>query len=76
MGAGIVSAIIDSVVKAAFAYLSSVMEKRGLIQQGQAAQAAAETANAEKSEARMNDAQANAPRTPDEALQRLKDGTS
>ncbi len=56
MGSGIISAILDSVLKAAFDYLSSVMERRGLIQQGMAVQAAKETAESEKSESRMNDA--------------------
>lgn len=34
----IVSAIVDGVLKAAFGYLTQIMEKRGLIQQGRNAQ--------------------------------------
>jgi hypothetical protein len=72
----IVTAIVDGVLKFAFDYLSSVMEKRGLIRQGMAAQAAAETAASEAAQARMGQATADAPQTKDEALARFRDGTA
>lgn len=42
MFVGLLGSLIDSVVKAAFSYFSSVMEKRGLIQQGEAQQHSAD----------------------------------
>lgn len=68
----IISLVLDSVLKAAFGYMTQVMEKRGLIQQGQAQQAAAETAKSEATEASMAQAQADAPQTKDAVLDRLK----
>lgn len=72
----IVSALINGALMAAFKMLSDIMEKRGLVRQGQEQQAAKETAESEKSEARMNDAIINAPRTPQSALDRLRKGTA
>lgn len=76
MGGTILTAIINGVLQMAYKALSDFMEKRGLIQQGQAQQPAKETAASEASEARMNDALVNAPRTPEQALSRLRDGTA
>lgn len=76
MFAGLIGTLIDSVVKAAFSYFASAMERRGLIQQGQAQQAAHEMATAEATEANMAQAISQAPVTKDAALQRLRDGTA
>ena len=74
MFAGVIGSLLDSIVKAAFSYFAGVMEKRGLIQQGQAQQAAKETASAEATEAAMGQAIADAPTTKNAALDRLKAG--
>lgn len=76
MFAGLLGTLVDSVVKAAFSYFASVMEKRGLIQQGQAQQAAAETATSQATQARMGQAIADAPQTKEAILNRLRDGTA
>lgn len=76
MFAALLGTLIDSVVKAAFNYFAAAMEKRGLIQQGQASQAAAEVASAEATQANIAQAEANAPQTKDAVLQRLRSGTA
>lgn len=72
----IISAIVNGALTAVFGFLSSIMEKRGLVRQGQQQQAAAETATAEKTQAAIAQAVADAPQTKDAALQRLRDGTA
>ena len=76
MFTGLLGSLIDSVVKAAFGYFAGVMDKRGLIQQGQANQAAATTAATEVTQARMGQAVADSPKTPDQALARLENGNA
>lgn len=72
----IISAIVNGALTAVFGWISSIMEKRGLVRQGQQQQAAAETATAEQAQARMAQAEADAPQSKDEALARLKGGTA
>lgn len=72
----IISAVVNGALMAAFKMLSDIMEKRGLVRQGQEQQAHKETIESEKSEARMNDALVNAPKTPAAALDRLRNGTA
>lgn len=72
----IISAVVNGALTAIFDAISRIMEKRGLIRQGQEQQAHKETRESEKSEARMNDALVNAPKTPDAALDRLRNGTA
>ena len=73
----IISAIIDGVLSAAISWLQGIAEKRQLVKTGQAQQAAAgKPAQAAKAETAMAQAEADAPKTPDAALQRLKDGTA
>ena len=76
MFAGLLGTLIDSVVKAAFSYFAGVMDKRGLIQQGQQIQAAATTTASEATEARMGQALADSPKTPNQALARLENGNA
>lgn len=72
----IFSGIIDGALQAAFDFISSIMEKRSLVKQGQAQQAAAETAKAAQAQANMAQAEADAPKTPDQALDRLRNGSA
>jgi hypothetical protein len=72
----ILSALFDSVLSAVVDYLKAMQERRGLIKQGQAQQAAAETAESAKTQAAMAKAEAESPKTPDAALERLRDGTA
>lgn len=76
MFSALLGTLIDSVVKAAFNYFASAMEKRGLIQQGQAQQAAKETASAEATQAAIAKAEANAPQTKDAVLDALRTGNA
>lgn len=73
---GILTIIVNGILKAVFDYLSGIMEGLGLIQQGMAQQAAAETATAEATQARMGQAVSDAPQTKGEALDRLRSGTA
>lgn len=72
----IISAIVNGALRAVFGWISSIMEKRGLVRQGQQQQAAAETAKAEEAQAGMAQAIADAPQTKDAALERLKEGSA
>ncbi len=72
----ILSAIVDGLLKYAFQYLTSVMERRGLIAQGMATQAAKETASSAVTEAAISQAVADSPKTKDAALERLKGGSA
>lgn len=72
----IISAIIDGALTAALNFIQSIIEKRALVRQGQAQQAAAETSASEAAEARMGQAIADAPQSKDEALARLRGGTA
>lgn len=65
----------DSVIKALFGLLTSEMDRRNLLAQGAATQAASETAVSAKVEAGMAAAEANAPRTDAGVDKRLTDGT-
>lgn len=72
----VLKALGDSVLTALSDFIQAEMHDRGLIKQGQASQAAAETAKSEHTEAAMAEAEASAPKTKDEALKRLEDGTA
>ena len=74
MISSLISGAIDGIVTAIFGWINSIMEKRGLIQQGQAQQAAATTANTATVQARIANAEAQAPQTKDAALDRLRAG--
>lgn len=76
MFAALLGTLIDSVVKAAFNYFAATMEKRGLVQQGQVAQAAADVASAEATQAAIAKAEANAPQTKDAVLDALRTGNA
>lgn len=66
----------DEALGAIMGLIQSELEKRNLIAQGQAQQAAKETASSEAVQADIAAAEANAPKTPDAALDRLRGGTA
>lgn len=71
-----IKALSDSFIQAIFGLIQQEMHDRGLIQQGQAQQAAKETATAEATEASMAQAIADSPKTKADALKRLEGGTA
>lgn len=70
----IISGIVDGIVSALCGWISGIMEKRGLIQQGQAQQAAKDTATAEATEQKMGQAAVQSPSDKEGILARLKAG--
>lgn len=76
MISAILTAFFDSALSAVVDYLKAMQERRGLIRQGQAQQAGAESAQSAKTQAAMAQAEAESPKTPDAALERLRNETA
>ena len=74
MWIGLLGSVLDSVIKAGFAFFAGQMDKRNLIAQGQQIQAAATTAATEAAQAKIGQALADSPKTADQSLERLKNG--
>ena len=67
--------LIDSVVKGLFGYLSGIMDKRGLVKQGQQIQAASETATSLNTETKIAQAETDTDKSVAGMEAAAKDGT-
>lgn len=76
MFADIAAKVIEAILGAVLRKIVGWLDARAEQKQGAVAQASRDTAAAEKTESAMAQAEADAPKSNDEALKRLRDGTA